>query len=195
MLDDSQAGSALVLAAGFSRRFGRDKRIEPLGESTILSQTCGLYTSVFDRVVAVLRPGETELTSLLPSSVEIVPSNRAEEGVSQSLIAGVRAAQDSPWIVVALGDMPYVKESTLRLLRKALEADDQLAVRLKHADVIGNPVGFPATCFNQLFGLTGDQGARGLLDSGLIKSQVINVDDRGILIDLDQPDDIQELDD
>ena len=195
MPDDTQTGSAIVLAAGFSRRFGRDKRIEPVGTGTLLSRTCILYTSVFDRVIVILRPGESDLASDLPDSVEIVPSLRAEEGVSQSLVAGVRAAIESPWIVVALGDMPYVKSSTLRLLRTALESTPKQAVRLQHSDRIGNPVGFPSKHFNHLLGLTGDQGAKGLFESGSIKSQILVVNDPGILMDVDQPDDLEEHDD
>ena len=190
MSDDATVGTVIVLAAGFSRRFGRDKRIEPIGEGTLLSRTCNLYTNVFERVIVVLRPGDSELASHLPESVKIVPSLRAEEGVSQSLATGVRAALDSPWIIVALGDMPYVKESTLKLLRRALEVNSQLAVRLTHAGQIGNPVGFPSRYFKDLLSLTGDQGAKGLLDAGSIKNQLLSVNDPGILIDLDQPDDI-----
>lgn len=192
MSNDIEACTAIVLAAGFSRRFGRDKRLEPLGDGTLLSHTCSVYTSVFDRVVVVLRPGETELVSLLPSSAEVVPSPFAEEGVSQSLVAGLEVTHNSPSIVVALGDMPYIKESTLKLLRNALESNTQLAVRLRYSGQIGNPVGFPSKYYKDLRRLTGDQGARGLLDSGLIKSQILDIDDPGILIDLDQPDDIQE---
>lgn len=187
--DETIVGTAIVLAAGFSRRFGRDKRFEQLDGGTLLSRTCKTYTEVFERVIVVLRPGESELASLLPDSVKVVPSLRAKEGVSRSLAAGVRAAHDSPWVVVALGDMPYVKESTLRSLGSALETNNNLAVRLRNSNQIGNPVGFPSKYFSHLLGLTGDQGARGLLDTGLIKSQVIDVDDPGILIDLDRPDD------
>lgn len=191
MSDDIRAGSAIVLAAGFSRRFGRDKRMEPLGDRTLLSRTCSLYTATFDRVITVLRPGESEIASLLPDSVEVVPSVRAQEGISQSLVAGVKAAVSSPWIVVALGDMPYVKKSTLRLLRTTLESSKEHVVRLKYCDQIGNPVGFPSKYFDSLLGLKGDRGAKGLMESGLLKSLVLTVDDSGILVDLDHPDDIQ----
>ena len=191
MSDDIQAGSAIVLAAGFSRRFGRDKRLEPLGDRTLLSRTCSLYTAVFARVITVLRPGESEIASLLPDSVEVVPSVRAQEGISQSLVAGVKAAISSPWVVVALGDMPYVKKSTLRLLRNTLGTSKERVVRLKYCDRVGNPVGFPSKYFDSLLRLKGDQGAKGLLESGSLKSQVLVVDDPGILVDLDHPDDIE----
>lgn len=191
MSDDAKAGSAIVLAAGFSRRFGRDKRLEPLGQDTLLAHTCRLYTAIFDRVIAVLRPGEFEIASLLPESVEVVPSIHAIEGISQSLVAGVRAAIDSPWIVVALGDMPYVQKSTLRLLRSTLETCNEHVVRLKHFDRVGNPVGFPSKYFDILLGLTGNHGAKALLESGSLTSQVLVVDDPGILVDLDHPDDLQ----
>ncbi len=195
MSDDTEAGSAIVLAAGFSRRFGRDKRLEPIGKDRLLTHTCSLYSAIFDRVFTVLRPGETEIASLLPESVEVVPSIRAEEGISQSLVAGVRAAIKSPWVVVALGDMPYVKKSTLRKLRSTLETSNEHVVRLKHSDRIGNPVGFPSKYFESLLGLTGDHGAKGLLESGSLSSQVLVVDDPGILVDLDHPGDIQALTD
>jgi molybdenum cofactor cytidylyltransferase len=61
---------------------------------------------------------------------------------------------------------------------------------LTHEGRIGNPVGFPSKYFKDLLLLTGDQGAKGLLDSGSIKNQLLSVEDPGILIDLDQPNDI-----
>lgn len=192
MSAETEPGSAIILAAGFSHRFGSDKRITPFGRGTLLSHTCYCYTKVFDRVIAVLRPNETSLASALPKSVKIAVSKNAREGMSQSLIAGVRAAANSPWIVVALGDMPCVAESTLRLLRTTLENEDDQIIRLKHNERIGNPVGFPSKYYGHLLNLTGDKGARYLLDSDLLESTVLTVDDMGILIDFDLSSDFED---
>ena len=43
-------GAAIVLAAGFSSRFGSDKRVAILGTETLLDKVCSLYARVFDRV-------------------------------------------------------------------------------------------------------------------------------------------------
>lgn len=189
---ETEPGTAVILAAGYSRRFGSDKRVTPFGCGTLLSHTCDCYAAVFDRVIAVLRPNETCIASSLPQSVEIAVSENANEGMSQSLIAGVKAASESPWIVIALGDMPCVSSSTLRLLRSALESNHGQVVRLRHADRIGNPVGFPSRYYGHLSSLTGDQGARHLFNSDLLESKVLTVDDVGILIDFDLLSEIQE---
>ncbi|MCY3883507.1 MAG: nucleotidyltransferase family protein [Gammaproteobacteria bacterium] len=182
---ESEPGSAIILAAGYSRRFGSDKRVTPFGSGTLLSHTCSCYVDVFDRVIVVLRPNETCLASSLPKSVEMAVSENAKAGMSQSLMAGVRAAGSSPWIVIALGDMPCVEQTTLQLLRSALENSDDQVVRLKHGDKFGNPVGFPSKYYRHLMSLSGDKGAKHLFNSGLLECTVLTVDDLGILIDFD----------
>ena len=54
----------MVLAgAGFSKRFGKDKRVTELGGNTLAGTTINLYQMAFERLRIVIRP-EDELEKL-----------------------------------------------------------------------------------------------------------------------------------
>src|SRR5690606_15196164 len=57
--------TAIILAAGRSRRFGRDKRLEPIDNVPMLLRTAQVYQSVVPDTVVVLGPADHELAALL----------------------------------------------------------------------------------------------------------------------------------
>ena len=57
-----QTGAAILLAAGFARRFGSDKRSFVLEDGRpMLQATVATYATVFERLTVVMRPEDTEL--------------------------------------------------------------------------------------------------------------------------------------
>jgi len=90
------------------------------------------------------------------------------------------------WLV-ALGDMPFVDQATLRALASAIEDGAGIAAPLFEGRR-GNPVAFGALHRAALLALDGDQGARRLLERAPVTA--IAVDDPGILRDIDSPADL-----
>jgi molybdenum cofactor cytidylyltransferase len=115
--------------------------------------------------------------------------------MGHSLAAGAAAANGWRYAFVALADMPWVLANTLAELRALMEK--QLASR--HGPVIvqptfdgvpGHPVGFSADLFPALRALQGDEGARRVLRSHTGAVLHVEVDDPGVLKDLDTPNQI-----
>jgi molybdenum cofactor cytidylyltransferase len=108
--------------------------------------------------------------------------------MGHSLACGARAAAGWPWAVVALGDMAWVQPATLLTLRQCLEqGNSQTIVQPLHQGVPGNPVGFGAAWLPALEKLEGDSGARALLRAAGDDVIRIEVNDPGVLQDLDEP--------
>ena len=185
-------GSAIVLAAGASVRYGSDKRHIPFANTTLLQYTVQLYATVFHRVYVVLRTQEPSLTESFPLNSQTVIATQAQLGLSQSVRAGIQHVDSDPWVVIGLMDMPYVKSATLSRLARRMESTTASVVRLRCQQRYGNPVGFKQECFAQLGKLRGDQGARSLLDSDSFSVETLEVDDRGILIDIDTPEHLKK---
>lgn len=187
MVEADAQGTAILLAAGYAHRFGRDKRLERLGSDSLLNYVCRLYSGVFNRVIVVIRNDDSKVQATLTARHEVAYSEHAAKGISQSLIAGVQSALNEPWVVIGLADMPFVKSNTLYEIRNALCHERDRIVRPQHDGKPGNPVGFPSIFFSRLLELTGDQGARKLIEK--VDSEVIDVrvDDPGIHIDIDTP--------
>jgi molybdenum cofactor cytidylyltransferase len=62
-----------------------------------------------------------------------------------------------------------------------------------HGDRRGHPVGFCASLRNELLALDGDVGARGTLDRHSNHITRVDVDDEGVLLDVDTPEDLKKL--
>ena len=184
--------AALVLAAGQGSRFGSDKRQARLDDThTVLQATLARALESFDRVYVVLRPGDDPPKLGIEGRVRTVHAEHAVHGMGASLAAGIDAltASDAHAVAVLLGDMPWIAAATLTTL--ARQADQQSIVLPSYQGRRGHPVIFGRRFWPALAHLDGDQGARAIIEANPHACQVIEVDDPGILHDIDTPSDLQ----
>ena len=193
MTSPSGDGAAILLAAGHSSRFGSDKRMATIGEEPMLRVTLAKYLQVFEKTVVVLKPGDEALAAALSAICEPVIATRAAEGMAYSIRAAIEAVRSLSWVVVGLADMPSVETATLKKLRNSLESQHQAICRPRCNGRFGNPVGFPSLYFEQLARLKGDVGARALLDDPDTDVITLDVEDPGVLFDVDEPSELKNL--
>lgn len=195
----SLQGGGLILAAGRGRRYGSDKR-RVRGEDgrTLLAATLSIWQQVLPDLRVVLRgqdePGEREFAAELTTTVPglaITFATHCDRGMGASLAAGIRDCRDWDFVLVGLGDMPYLRPDTLSRLLAALQQaaaeDAHCIVRPSYQQRPGHPVGFGRGHFPALARLEGDVGARAIMQSA---AAVIDLpcDDPGIHQDVDTPD-------
>jgi len=179
---------ALLLAAGRGRRFGSDKRLAHLPDGRgLLAASAERALQVFAEVHVLLR-NEDDVQALgLPAACRIIRCPDADQGMGHSLAAGVRALAgcEADAIAVLLGDMPWVAtESFWQLCQQA--AVGRIVYPLYDGQR-GHPVLFGRVFWPALQSLTGDEGARALLQANPAACQGIVVDDPGVLRDVDRP--------
>ena len=181
----------ILLAAGRGTRFGSHKLVHRLPDGTPMAVAAlrNLAQGV-DRVIAVVRPDDHELIRLLQQeSLRILPCPNAALGMGESLACGVRAEPDADGWLVALADMPYVPATVVRALTDQLNAGAAL-VAPTYRGQRGHPVGFNRAFYPALAALTGDRGARHLLDQHVGQLRLIAVAEPDLLRDIDTPEDI-----
>ncbi|MCZ6617638.1 MAG: nucleotidyltransferase family protein [Gammaproteobacteria bacterium] len=181
-------GGVIILAAGFARRFGSDKRRYRLpGGKTLLHATYSRYRAAFANVTVVVREEDQALIAELGSPDTVIAQD-ADLGMGHSLASGVRAKNDWDYLFVALGDMPYVSADTLTALERTLaSASNGTIVVPVYRGRSGHPVGFTRAHYAELARLEGDNGARSVLAAAGKNIVKLTVDDEGVLRDLDQP--------
>ena len=103
---------------------------------------------------------------------------------SLSLRSGLMGSADAAGWIVVLGDMPWVQPATVAALREALEQGAHIVVP-RYQGSRGNPVGFSRRYWNELMALQGDEGARSLLQRHVLNITWVDVEDKGILQDVD----------
>ena len=187
---------ALVIAAGFSRRFGSDKRVFQLRHEPLLIATLRPYRAAFANVAVVVRSSDSTLTQVIAEGFGrqlpiIVPTPHAHLGMAASIADGIRAVVDWDYVFLGLGDMPYIRPDTLRALKAAMDTARidraPCIVQPMHADAPGHPVGFSGEFFAELIALTGDRGARSVIDAHPGAVRKVSVDDPGVVTDIDHP--------
>lgn len=178
----------ILLAAGKSRRFGADKRFARLdtGETLLLRSARVLSQAVDARVLVVGQDDDpARFLQLLPGW-QVVRAEESALGMGASLAAAVRAVA-AHWsgCLVALADKPFVLPATVLAVRNALDGE---IVVPRSGGEWGHPVGFPRRLFAAMRELKGDGEARQLIVAEAARCRFIEVDDPGVLLDVDTPD-------
>ena len=136
-------------------------------------------------VVVVVRPGGEGLFE----GEKVVVCPNADEGMGTSLACAVKAAGEADGYLIALGDMPFVRRTTIAAVRDALAAGASLAAPYFRSRR-GHPVALSKRFYNDLLALRGDVGAKQLIrenERALVK---IPVGDPGVIRDIDTPGDL-----
>jgi molybdenum cofactor cytidylyltransferase len=141
-------------------------------------------------VIADVRPHDDALAALFAiEGARVIRAARAHEGMGASLAAGVAAAPDADGWLVALADMPWIAPATHARVAAGLR--DGASIVAPHCNGRrGHPVGFAAALCGELLALGGDEGARRVLEAHRDALTPIEVDDAGVLRDVDQPGDL-----
>jgi len=182
----------ILLAAGASRRMGSDKLELPWRGSTVLATTLARWCHVdeLDEILVVRRRESPELRQ---SGVRTLVNEEPDEGMGSSLRLAARSlSRDTKAVVVGLADMPEVASSTISDLVnewRAHGANGLVAPVYKGRR--GHPVVFGANYIPALGALTGDAGARSILRDRDDALHLVEVDDAGVLLDIDEPSDLE----
>lgn len=191
---------ALVLAAGGSSRFGREKltaeyRGRPLIMPILETIASGISQGLLAGGGVVHRPGSAELRSLARNAgLDAVENARANDGLAGSLRIGLAtaAAHAAHAILVVPGDQPQVRLEVIRLLVVAWQRGAGPALRPRyHGDPErpGHPVLLDHSLWPLLETIEGDAGFNQVLLQH--PEWVTRIDVDGSNPDIDTPADLR----
>ena len=160
--------AALLLAAGHSRRFGASKLLQELkGKPVIRWSVESLAAPPIDDVIVVIPTGHAEIKHALHgSAVRFVENTQADLGMGSSIACGVLAVSPrTTAVLIALADEPTLgRDAVARVVGRYREGGAPI-VAPSYDGVRGHPVLFDRAVFAELATLTGDRGARDVVDS------------------------------
>ena len=105
--------------------------------------------------------------------------------MGDSLAAGIVALGDATAVLVGLADKPFLLEDSIGRVSEALLTHSLVAPAYRGQQ--GHPVGFSSCWFARLAALRGDGGARALLNDHQPLCFLIDVNDPGVVIDINTP--------
>jgi molybdenum cofactor cytidylyltransferase len=195
--------AAIVLAAGRSARMGpeRNKLIEPIGGRPLIAWPIdALLEAGVDPVLVVtgFEPDRVQ-SALGERPCRFVHHEAWPEGMGSTLACGMRELRtllpQPDAVLVCVGDLPGLRAAHVaRVLEAARDAGDEAAGILPTTLVVptsgarrGHPVLFGSSYFEALALLSGDEGARSILEQNNRLVRTVEVDTPAILEDIDTP--------
>ena len=185
--------AAVIAAAGISSRMHEFKPLLPLGEKTIIE--CVIYNlrqaGAGEIVVVTGYKSELLQQYLEPLKVHTIKNLRfAETKMFESICLGIKALKE-PYdsLFLTPGDIPLVSPETL----KKMEATNASMVRPIYKGKSGHPVLIASSIVPQILSYKGKGGLRGAMESVSEPISDLPVNDVGITMDADTPEDFKRL--
>jgi molybdenum cofactor cytidylyltransferase len=190
--------SAIILAAGESKRMGRPKMLLPWGSNTVLGQVIATFQAAGVEDVLVVTGGAHEQVTEIASqhgARSLFNAQYQNGGMLSSLQCGLRSlATEEAHVqaaLIGLGDQPQLQEGCVR---QVCEAFRQQAARLivpSYQMRRGHPWLVERSLWSELLELEAAQSPRDFLNRHGDEIRYVQVDTPSILADLDTPQDYQ----
>lgn len=184
----------VILAAGASTRLGTPKQLLELAGKPLLVRTveAALASSAWPVVVVLGAHAHAIRPVLAPFPVLVTENATWAEGMAASLRAGITTLQQFSRhldaAIVALCDQPAFSAGTIAALLDAQRSTGRSIVAARYSGRHGAPALFLARHFAELARLTGEEGARALLNGD--PAEVAGVEMPELALDLDTPADV-----
>ena len=190
----SNRNTLLLLAAGQSKRFTSDKLLSELFGVPLLEHSAKLYRHRYnvERYAVVANTQNERIHLLKETNWQIILNSAPENGMSHSIKLGIEHAKkvNSPILLIALADMPLVREDHLDQLCNLIDNGAKVAIS-KSNSKLSPPVALHRDTWHQLQHLSGDSGAKQIIE-GMEGVRTLETDNQ-VLQDVDTIEDLERL--
>jgi molybdenum cofactor cytidylyltransferase len=205
----SPSVAGLILAAGESRRMGFPKALLTYRKQTFLDALCGLFAARCSPVIVVLGAHADQIRGSATRPATFVLNADYLSGQTSSMQCGLRAVPpDASGVLFTLVDHPAVAPETIdALVRYALacppnktqpsdqpEHTPQALLRVpRYQGRRGHPIWLSRDLIPEFLSLPLNGAARDVVRSHVLQTEFLDVDDPGILADIDDPEAYRNL--
>ena len=189
----TQKTAIVMVASGLSRRFGRhDKLMADLGGLPLVEHAAGAVSRIDALTrIAVCPFNRPAIGEQLSDRFVVAVNKRPKEGLGHSIALGAQIAmQFKPdAIMVCMGDMPFIETW---LLASMIARLSQTEADIIHAGEQGRPHPpslFARSCFSPLAELSGDEGAKPLMQAAGLRIECLSAPEP-LLLDVDTREDL-----
>ena len=188
--------SAIILAAGQSKRMGQPKMLLPWGKSTVLEQVITTFLTAGIQDVIVVTGGSREQLEKILRPYPIRPIHNPDYADGEMLCSiqcGLRALPDHVQAtLIGLGDQPQVEEKIVRSICEAYRERRSRLIVPSFEMKRGHPWLVVRPLWDEILALKKPESPRDFLNRHAPDIHYLNVDTESVLADLDTPEDYQK---
>jgi molybdenum cofactor cytidylyltransferase len=189
--------AALLLAAGKSIRMGANKMLAEIDGRPMVARTAQRLLSSHARPIVAVLGNEADAVDAALGKLPVgrVRNPDYADGLSTSLKSGLAALPaDIDGVIVCLGDMPLVTGRDVDRLIAAFNPVEGRAIAVPtRRGQRGNPVLWSRQFFAEMAALSGDQGARRLIEEHADLVAEVEMETDSVLTDVDTPEALAQL--
>ncbi len=183
---------AIILAAGSSTRMGTQKLLLPYEGSTMIERVVdNVLGSVIEKAVVVLGADNARITEIIAHKpVKIILNPKPEKGMLSSVMCGIEAIpEDANAVLIYLGDQPNIPPAITNAVVKAYNDALSGIVIPVHHHRRGHPLLVDMKYRRDISRLDLEEGLRSLMHLFPEDVLEVDVDEPGILVDIDTRED------
>lgn len=186
-----------MLAAGGSTRLGEPKQLLELGDRPLIDHTLSAVrrASGIDGHFIILGHAADEIQTRADlTGFEIITNPGFAEGQSTSVrVAIEQIPDDIDAVIFVLADQPMQVAQVIDRLAASFRDEPATIIQPEYAEGPGNPVLIARDVFSELARLTGDTGARPVLQRRKAEIRRIDCSEWNRPMDVDTVEDFQEV--
>lgn len=178
----------VLLAAGKSSRLGQAKQLLVFEGKSLVKRAALIASEVTGKIVVVTGAQANQIKHELSDTDSIIAFNKDhEEGLASSIHTGLATLQTNfpqiDRVLFIVCDQPHISAFLLKQMIKTSEQKLKGIVACAYGDTFGTPVLFQKKYFPSLLQLTGDQGAKRIIQNNLDDLAIVEFPEGGIDID------------
>jgi molybdenum cofactor cytidylyltransferase len=187
--------SAIILAAGQSKRMGQPKMLLPWGKTTVIEHVVTTFLNAGIEDVIVVTGGAREQVENLVNQYHIRKVHNHDYATGE-MLSSIQYAlgvmpDETRAALIGLGDQPQVQEKSVRLIcEEYRESQSRLIVpsfqmRRGHPWLVARPL------WSEILALTPPESPRDFLNRHTEEIHYVSVETQSVLADLDTPEDYE----
>jgi molybdenum cofactor cytidylyltransferase len=170
----------LVLAAGFSRRMGKQKLLLQINRESLVRYIVKKFLGTMADGIVVVTNSEYKEVKLEVEDLPVVvlENHHSIMGMSSSLKVGIEYLKDrkAGAAVVLLADQPTIDIKTINMMIKQHKRNKYQILQTNYKTKPSHPVLFSHLWFDELLEISGDKGAKNVLKKNRERVHMVNVD-------------------
>jgi molybdenum cofactor cytidylyltransferase len=198
--------SAIILAAGESKRMGQPKMMLKWGNTTVLEHVISVFARAgIEDIIVVTGSGRDKIEKIVSGARTMYPvrsvfnENYQHGGMLSSIQCGLHALaplllsqkETGAAAMIGLGDQPQVEERSVRMVCEAYQKTGSPLVVPSYKMRRGHPWLIASELWQEFLTINSPQTPRDFLHTNAEKIHYVEVDTESILLDLDTPQDYQ----